>query len=324
MKKFSCSRRDFIKYGLAAGAATVAVPSIPGIRTGNKLDAETPARAMSNKEIPKNEMSDLVMVTGAEPEILVQRAIDELGGIKKFISHGDKVFLKPNISWDRPPETAANSNPLMVAAVVKMCLNAGAKEVVIADRSCNEAKRCYVNTKIEEYASNAGASVRYVMDSRFREVAIQNAKKLNSWEMYKDALEADVFINMPVAKHHNLSNVSLALKNLMGLLGGNRGSLHNDFPEKIVDVASVLKPNLVILDAYRMLMANGPQGGNLQDVQLKKTVVVGINQVSVDAIGSTLFGLKPDSLAFLVEANNRGLGEINPEKLHVKTVNLAG
>jgi uncharacterized protein (DUF362 family) len=127
---------------------------------------------------------------------------------------------------------------------------------------------------------------------------------------------------MPVAKHHSLSKVSLSIKNLMGLMGGNRGKIHRNFPEKIVDIASVLKPDLVILDAYRMLLANGPQGGNIGDVRVAKTVIAGVNQVSVDALGATLFGLKPETLDFLAEANKRGLGEIAVDRLRLNRIQL--
>lgn len=302
-----CSRREFIKLSAAGGALTLISPDM--------LTGQQPVSI-------KSRGSNLVMVTGGEPEQLVQRVLDELGGMEKFVSKGDKVFLKPNMSWDRPPECAANSNPQMVAEVVKQCLKAGAKEVLIIDRTCNESRRCYRNSKIEKHAREAGAKVGFIIESRFRTVPIPSGKILKSWDFYKDVMDADVFINMPVAKHHGLSRVSMAVKNLMGLVGGNRGKIHNKFPEKIVDLATVLKPDLVILDAYRILLAHGPQGGNLQDVKLVKTVIAGTNQVSVDAVGATLFDLNPMSLEYLVEANKRKLGEIDLGRLNIKKIRL--
>ena len=253
---------------------------------------------------------------------MVQKAMEMLGGIERFVKKGQVVVVKPNIGWDRRPEQAANTDPHLVAEVVRLCLKAGASKVKVFDRTCNNARRCYRNSGIEKEAEAAGADVKHIFMKRFQAVSIPEGKAIKSWEFYKDALSADVFINLPVAKHHSMSQVSLSLKNMMGVLGGERGELHQNFAEKIVDINTVIKPQLTILDATRVLMRNGPQGGNLADVKQMSTLVAGIDPVAIDAFGATLFDRKPNELAFLQKAFDRGLGEIDLKKVKINELNL--
>ena len=143
---------------------------------------------------------------------------------------------------------------------------------------------------------------------------IPEGAAITSWPLVTDALEADTFINVPIGKTHGMAGLTLAMKNLMGIMGDPRGEIHIDFARKITDVNTLVKPHLVILDAYRVLMRNGPTGGNLDDVQMPKTVVAGTSQVAVDAYGATIMGWKPTELPSLVEAAARGLGEIDLSK----------
>jgi uncharacterized protein (DUF362 family) len=265
---------------------------------------------------------DLAVVQHGDPATLVQKAIDMLGGISRFVKKGNVVVVKPNIGWDRVPEQAATTNPEVVAEIVRLCKKAGASKVKIFDRTCNQAKRCYARSKIEQIASQAGADVSHIYNQKFQNVSIPKGKELKSWEFYQDALKADVFINVPIAKHHSLSRVTLALKNMMGVIGGNRGKIHNHFDVKIVDLNTVIQPQITILDAVRVLMNNGPQGGNLNDVKEMNTIVAGIDPVAVDAFGATLFGLKPADLGFLREAQSRGLGKIDLSTLKIEKVSL--
>ncbi len=265
---------------------------------------------------------DLAIIENGSPAGLVQKAIQELGGISRFIQPGDTVVIKPNISWDRLPEQAANTNPELVAEVVRLCLDAGAKKVQIFDNTLNEPRRCYQRSGIEKAAKEAGADVYHVQDRKFKKVKIEEGKLIQSWEIYEDLLEADRLINIPIAKHHTVSGVSLSMKNIMGLLGGNRGKLHRQYDINITDLNTKIKPDLIILDAYRMLVRNGPSGGNLADVKLKKTVIAGTNPVAIDSYGATLFDLHPENIGFLQEAYQRGLGEIDLNKLDIKKISL--
>jgi uncharacterized protein (DUF362 family) len=273
--------------------------------------------------LPVESISDLVVVQNGNPTDLVQRALTELGGMNRFIKSGDRVVVKPNISWDRVPEQGATTNPDIVSEVIKQCFKAGAKSVKVFDFTLNEPRRCYKRSGIEDAAKLAGADVQFVVDSKFKTTDIPGGEILKSWSIYDDLLNADKWINVPAAKHHSVSGVSLGMKNVMGLIGGNRGAIHRQFDIKIVDLCSRIKPNLTILDAYRILKRNGPSGGNLADVELRKTLVAGIDPVSVDSFGASLFGLDPKKIPFLSAARIRGLGQTDWTKMKFKTITLS-
>jgi uncharacterized protein (DUF362 family) len=263
---------------------------------------------------------DLSIARNSPPADLVRRAVAGLGGMGRFVSKGSIVVVKPNIGWDRTPEQAANTNPEVVGEVARLCFEAGAKTVKVFDRTCNEPRRCYNHSGIRDAATKAGAEVYYLVDSRFSSVSLPKGEAIKSWSLYRDALDCDALINVPIAKHHGLSRLTMAFKNLMGIMGDDRGEIHSGFERKIVDVATRVKPNLTILDATRVLLRNGPQGGRLSDVQELKTVVAGVDMVAVDSYGATLFGLKGTELPYLVNASKRGLGQIDLAKLKIKTV----
>jgi uncharacterized protein (DUF362 family) len=306
-KKFT--RRDFIKTSLGT-AVSLGLPSL-GLP---KLFAQ----ALEEKEA----IPDLAVVTDGDPAAMTRKAMELLGGMKKFVSKGDVVVVKPNIGWDRNTEQAANTNPEVVAEVVKMCLESGAKKVRVFDRSCNKATRCYENSGISQAASDAGAEVSYMVDVGFSDFKLPEAEVLKSWPLYKPALEADVLINVPIAKNHGSTYLTMGIKNLMGIMGGDRGKVHWNIDDKLADLANFVRPQLTILDAYRILLRNGPQGGSLKDVRLAKTVIAGTQIASVDAYGATLFGIKAEGLAHIVKSSKLGLGEIDLDKLNVKKISL--
>ncbi len=295
-------RRTFIKYTAVAGAGSVIL--------GNpfQLFASQP---------------EAVFITGGEPPELLTTAMQQLGGISRFISRGDVVVIKPNIGWDRNPETAANTNPGLVAELVKMCLDAGAKKVRVFDRTCNNPQRCYQNSQIESMAKKSGAEVDHIRDFRFKKISLPEGKILKEWPVYQDYLEADKIINVPVAKHHSLSRVTLGLKNLMGVMGGNRGEIHNNFTNKLIDVDAHILPSLTIIDAYRILTRNGPSGGNINDTQLTRTLIASPCVVTADYLALELFNLQVQEVSHLEEAIDRGLNKYDLRKLIVKRVTLS-
>lgn len=257
----------------------------------------------------------LVIIRNGKPVEMVRKAFEMLGSISKFVNRGDIVLVKPNISWDRTPRFAATTNPEIVTEVIRLCYIAGAKKVIIVDRTCNDARRCYKNSGIQEAASEAGAYVRFARDNHFKKVQIPNGREITSWSFHQDALKADKLINIPILKHHSISGgLTMGFKNMMGLLGGNRGRLHRSFHEKIVDINRVLIPQLTIIDAVRILRNNGPSGGNLDDVVQMNTIIVGTDRVLVDAWGAKIFGMDPLSFQYLRIANQEGMGEIDTEK----------
>jgi len=263
-----------------------------------------------------------VWVENGEPAELLAAAFKELGGISRFISRGDVVVVKPNIGWDRAPQYAANTNPDLVAAVVRECLNAGAKTVKVFDRTCNNPLRCYNNSQIERKAKDAGADVSHARENRFVDKAI-NGDVIKQWPIYRDYLEADKTINLPIAKHHSLGRLTLGMKNLMGVMGAGRGDLHNDFQRKIIDIDRTILPTLTIIDAYRILTANGPVGGNLAHVKQPRTLIMSQCVVSADYLALDLFGLKVEEVSLVSEALKRGMNKFDVKSLDVKRVRLA-
>jgi uncharacterized protein (DUF362 family) len=269
--------------------------------------------------------SEIVVAKGDDPARMVRVAIDSYGGIGRFVKSGDVVLVKPNIAFERRPEQAGCTNPQLVAELVRMCREAGASKVKVYDRPVNAAKKTYAASGIAQAAADAGAEVSYVSMERDQwvETAAPKGKVLTSCPLYKDALEVDVFINVPIAKHHNIPGLTMSIKNLMGLLGGNRGALtHNPVHERLPDLATVLRPHLNVLDAYRILLRDGPSGGNLEDVAFANKVIVGTDIVAVDAYGATLFGKDPAEFGFIVNAHERGLGEYDLKKVKITEVSV--
>jgi uncharacterized protein (DUF362 family) len=266
-------------------------------------------------------LPDLAVAHGTSPEKIVRAAIDALGGIKTFVSRGDVVIVKPNIAWDRTPEQAGTTNPEVVAAVVKLCFEAGAKKVRVFDRPVNDPRRCYVQSGIAPAAGALGADVEFVDDRKFKDVDIKGTA-LKTWPLYTEVFEADKVINVPIAKHHGSAKLTMSLKNWMGVMGGQRRQIHQKLDESLVDLSTKIKPTLTILDAVRILTANGPQGGSLADVKKLDTVIAGVDQVAIDAYGATLFGMKGSDLGYVRIGHERGLGQMDLTKVKIRKINI--
>jgi uncharacterized protein (DUF362 family) len=251
---------------------------------------------------------------------LVGDSIQALGGMKKFVNPGEVVVVKPNMAWDRTPELAANAHPVVVRKVVELCLEAGAKQVKVLDHTCHDARKAYNSSGIKaavEAIKDPRAVVEYVDERRFVELAIEKGKALKKWSFYKDILEADRFINIPVAKHHSEARLTMCLKNMMGAIGGWRGRCHVGLHQNIADMNLVLRPDLHVLDATRILVRNGPSGGRLEDVEVKNLLFAGTDPVALDSLGAGLFNLKPGDLGFIVKSHQAGLGEMDLAKIKV-------
>jgi len=260
---------------------------------------------------------DLSWVEGDSPAAITRAAVELLGGMKRFVGRGDVVCIKPNIGWDRTPELAGCTNPEVVKALVELSLGAGAKEVIVTDNSTNQAARTFPRSGIQAAAKEAGAKVLLPSPYRMKKMAL-GGEWLKDWEIYLDVYEADKIINVPIAKHHSLVRVTLGMKNWLGAIGGPRSQLHQQIDQAQVDLARFFKPTLTVLDAYRMLLRNGPQGGRPSDTKLQKTVVAGTDYVAVEAAGATLFGIKPEELPFIKMAADRRAGRLDLEKLKVE------
>lgn len=298
-------RREFLKI---AGISGIGM-SIPGSINTLINSAEASRR------------SSIVVATGKSPSKITRAAIDAFGGIRKFVSKGDIAVIKPNMAWDRTPAQAANTNPYVVGTVVRLCFEAGAKKVRVFDRPVNDPRRCYVQSGIAAAAESAGADVIHIDERKFRDMKI-NGRALKTWPIYSEILDADKVINVPIAKHHGLAKLTMSMKNWMGVMGGRRSQIHQNLDQSLVDLSMAIKPVLTVLDAVRILTANGPQGGSLSDVKQMNTVIVGTDQVAIDSFGATLFGMKGSDLDYVKLADRAGFGTMDLSKVYIKKIKV--
>lgn len=301
------TRKTFLKT-LAAGGAFLAFSS----NTAKKAFAQN-TKTIGPRKRREGVITDfeLTAVTGEDIEKVTRRSVELLGGMGKFVKSGDTVIVKPNMGWNRAPEYAANTNPLVVATVIKMCFESGAKTVKVFDNTCNDRKLCYQNSGIMQAAKDAGAAVFYMDDWKYAPARFMKADALmQDWPIYRDAIECDSFINVPIAKTHGSGTLTLSIKNLMGMCGGNRGQMHWEMDKKLAELAGFIKPDLNIIDAYNILTANGPRGGNLKDVARKNTIITSTDSVLADSYASeTLFNIKGASIPHIKRSQEYGLGK---------------
>jgi uncharacterized protein (DUF362 family) len=249
----------------------------------------------------------------------MRKSLDAVGGIRRFVKPGERVTIKPNVGWDRTAEQAANTNPILVAEMVQLCLAAGASKVVVTDVSCNDSRRCFLRSGIKEAAEKAGAEVYLESEEDFREVDIRG-QVLTTWPVLKYFLNTDRFINMPIVKQHSLTRCTIGLKNLYGILGGPRHKLHQKIDQSIVDLARFSRPTLTVVDATRVLLHGGPQGGSLDDVAHEHTVICSTDQVAADARGAEFLGLSGEMVSHIRLAEKSGLGSVDYRAVGYKEI----
>ncbi|MGE5284446.1 MAG: DUF362 domain-containing protein [Actinomycetota bacterium] len=303
------SRRRFLQ---AAGSAA-------GALAASSLFPPAP-RAAAGKTV------DVAVSSAASPAERARKAVSLVGGMPAFVSRGDVVVLKPNIGWDRTPEQAATTDPEFVVAVAEMCLSAGARSVRIFDRTCNDARRCYVSSGIQDAVERFARKNRvedalriyHVEDRKFVRTSIPNALSIREWDLYRDALEADRIVNLPIAKHHSLSGITLGLKNMMGIMGGNRGQIHYRLPECLVDIHRRVPVALTVIDAGRVLLRNGPSGGSLADVKFFGKAFASRDGIAADVIAAEkIFRLAPRDVGHIGKAMESGLGVASRAQIRV-------
>lgn len=311
------TRRNFLKFSFA-GLALIAAGDF--ISAARPVLAESAASNGRPKSGIKGE-HDLVCAKGKDPYAMTTSAVEAMGGMGRFVKKNGVVVIKPNIGWDRTPEQAANTNPLVVAALIDLCFKAGAKRVNVFDVSCNDARRCYENSGIEKIAKERGANVYFPDDWDVVKAKFKYASLMEGWHILRGAVECDTFINVPVLKHHGLTGLTVSMKNLMGVCTGNRGLIHQNIAEKIVDLADFINPDLTVIDAFRFLFRNGPTGGNLNDVKKLNSLIVATDPTLADAYAATLTGLSPLSLENVKIAVNRGFGSADIDKADIAVLN---
>ena len=318
------SRRDALKrIGAAAvmlgGTGTLAALSWDrhGIQ-GNGASGQRIVhdfRVEARSDLPEMAVSK----RSTNPTELVRAAIDALGGMNRFVQKGDVVAIKPNIGWDRAPIHAANTNPEVVATIVRAAYEAGAKHVIVTDFSCNEPQRSFQRSGIWKAGYDAGAEIVLPADHHFKTIRMQG-RVLDEWPVLRPIVEADKVINVPVVKNHSLARLTCAMKNWYGLIGGRRNRLHQDINTSIADLATFMRPTLTVIDAVRVLMRNGPQGGNVDDTKEMNTIIATVDQVAGDTFACELIGEKADGIDYIRQAHQRGIGTMDLRKIRMTEV----
>lgn len=260
---------------------------------------------------------DLAVIEGSDPYQNTVQAVEALGGMSKFVRKGDIVVVKPNMAWDRTPEQAANTEPRVVAALVEMAYRAGAKRVNVFDVTCNDEKMVYERSGIRQAALEKKAFVYFPNHWDVVKARFPYASPMENWPLLRDAVDCDVFINVPVVKHHGLTGLTLSMKNLMGVCSGVRGMMHLDIAGKLVDLTDYIKPDLTVMDATRVLLRGGPSGGNLDDVAALNKVVASTDYVLADAYAAALMKQDPLSISYIRLAAERGLGLADLSKANI-------
>ena len=304
------SRRDFMVCSaagtLALGTEQLCAREAPAARKPVDM---TIAKWAGSKNLTAPQIRKIAVK-------LTEKAIEGMGGLKRFISTGDVVWVKPNMAWDRTPELAANTNPDVVATIVRLCFQAGAKTVKVGDNPCNSAQKSYHNSGIAAAVRELGAKVVFLDRSRFRDIAIRG-ERIKSIPIYPEILDCDLVINIPVVKHHASTELTMCMKNYLGVVE-NRKLFHQDLPTCIADITRFMNPRICVMDAVRVLTAHGPTGGNPADVQLKTTVAAGTDIVALDALGAELMGKKPSEIGSVVKGQEVGLGKMDYRSLSLR------
>jgi uncharacterized protein (DUF362 family) len=308
-------RRKFLKTLAITGAAAM-------------IDFSPLKKLLAQGTTGVTKSDDLVAVMGGEPDAMPRRALQELGGIGKFVKAGQRVVLKPNIGWDRAPEMGANTNPLLVATMVKLCLEAGAREVQVFDHTCDDWIKTYANSGIKEAVEKAGGKMLPAnTENYYVDYPLPNGVRLKNIKLHRAIAECDVWFNMPVLKHHGGAKMTASMKNLMGVVWDRRIFHSSDLHQCIADSCSLAKqPALNIVDAYRVLKANGPQGRTVADSVTLKTLIVSPDMVAADSASLKFFAQVRDvteaEVGHLQKGADLKVGTTNIDAMNVRRIRM--
>ncbi|SHF55879.1 Uncharacterized conserved protein, DUF362 family [Bacteroides faecichinchillae] len=309
-------RRDFFKAVAITGAAFT-------IQRSEAMEVLT-----QTINAPKGGKPDLVAVMGGEPEEMFRRAIKELGGMKQFIKPGQKVVVKPNIGWDKVPELAGNTNPKLVAEIIKQCFAAGAKEVTVFDHTCDDWQKCYKNSGIEAVVKNTGAKIMPAhLESYYKQIDLPNGVNMKKAKVHEAIVNCDAWINVPILKNHGGANLTISMKNHMGIVW-DRGFFHqHDLQQCIADICTMEKKAVLnVVDAYRIMKTNGPRGRSESDVVLAKGLFISPDIVAVDTAAAKFFNqvrdMPLDTVGHLSKGEALKVGTMDIDKLNVKRIKM--
>ena len=307
-------RREFFKKSILAGVAAGAAMTIGDF--GKIIAGKIPSPGAPGPY-------DLVAVKDGEPVQMFDKAIESLGGMKNFVKKNQTIVVKPNIGWDTSPERGANTNPDLVKRIIEQCYSAGAKTVYVFDNTCDNWNKCYENSGIQKAVKDAGGKlVPAYSESNYQQVDVKNGKKLKKTKVHELIISSDVFINVPVLKNHGSSVITAAMKNHMGIVW-DRGYWHrNDLNQCIADFAGYRKPDLNVVDAYRVMTKRGPRGVSEEDVVLMKSLILTKDIVAADTAAAKLFGTEPENVHYIKLAHEAGLGTMDLTKLSINRIKM--
>jgi uncharacterized protein (DUF362 family) len=321
-------RRHFLsrvgKAGISIAAAGTAsyllydpTGPIPSISTQKLV-------TLPDFSVPPEAGQTMSVVTGANRAKTVDKAIELLGGIGRFVKPGETVAIKPNVAFASPPMLGATTDPQLVAEVVRLCYKAGAAKVIVADNPINDPASCFTLTGIGKAASENGAQVMLPSDNMFEHTTLSGGGLIRNWPVFFGPLKkADKLIGVAPIKHHSRSGASMTMKNWYGFLGGRRNIFHQDINTIIAELSMMVRPTLVILDGTEVMVTNGPTGGSVSDLKRANTMIASCDHVAADAYGCTLLGLKPADLPYLAKAQQAGSGTIDYESLKPKSATIS-
>ncbi len=311
-------RRNFLRAVALTGAA---------LTTVKETDAMS-VLTQSFETANAAKKYDLVAVMGGEPEAMFRKAIAEMGGMSNFISKGDKICLKPNIGWDQPIEMAANTNPKLVEEIIKQCFDAGAAEVTVFDHTCDDWRKSYANSGIEEAAKKAGAKVIPAhQESYYKEVSLPKGKSLKAAKIHQAIVDCDKWINVPILKNHGGAQLTISMKNYMGIVW-DRGYFHaNDLQQCIADVCTYSKkPVLNVVDAYRLMKTSGPRGKSPSDVVLSKGIFISQDIVAADTAAANFFNqareMPLENVTHIAKGEELGIGTMKLDNLNIRRLRI--
>jgi uncharacterized protein (DUF362 family) len=348
--KRSLSRREFIRLAAvsAAGAilagcapeqAETAAPASPTespagssptqdkgasvVPSETALEATQSPTARAEPPQPNSDQAYLSVVHGADPAAITKAALDALGGIERFVKSGMDVIIKPNICTDyNTAEYATTTNPIVVATLVTLALGAGAKRVRVMDYPFGgTAESAYAISGIADAVEAAGGEMHVMSLAKYKTYSIEGAQSMRSTDVYPDIMEADVLINVPIAKHHSSSRLTLAAKNLMGVVR-DRNTMHMSLHKRIADLASLVRPSLTVIDGVRILMDNGPTGGNLNDVKQLDTIIASHDLVCADAYAAGWFGMTAEDIPYIKMCADLGVGTLDWQNVRLEELSL--
>jgi uncharacterized protein (DUF362 family) len=314
-------RREFLTRAAKAGISIAAA----GMVSYRLYDAIGPKPgigaeelvAMADFSIPHQAGRTMSIVRGADRVKTVDKAIELLGGIERFVRPGETVAIKPNVAFASPPMLGATTHPELIAELVRLCYSrGGAKKVYIADNPIYDPASCFTLSGIGKAAREAGAKVVWPKARSFKRTTLAGGKLIKNWPIFYEPLKnADKLIGIAPIKDHHRAGASMSIKNWYGLLGGRRNIFHQDINTIIAELAMLVKPTLVILDGTEVMMTNGPTGGSLSDLKRTNTLIASCDPVAADSYGCTLLDLKPSDLPYLAKVENAGAGTTDYESL---------